>query len=554
MKSATNASHAKWVAAGLVVGAMFLLCLYFVLSFGVNVPFWDEWELLERVRNISVGKTSWWSLAASKHNEHLIGFAFLMQVLQLLLSDYNTKALLVTGVLIQALAFVVLSVIGWRSVPDDRRPLWLALSALILFSLSQHKNLLWGFQTAWFLVTLLLALTLACLQKAKDLEGHDGFAKWFTLGTVTAVLAIFTSTQGVIVWLAAAVYLFARENYQTRDFFRSRAGYLWVVVSVLAGVLFISVWLLQGGGGSGGGGSSFSPRTVLYIFVGLHGAFFGDVGKWGVFSFGVVLLVFVGLALLKALIAKDKSGYALPVALIVFGLAFSLMVAIARAKYSGIGAARDPHYTAYSLLTFFGALTALLRRDAGALAGAGRASALELLLFPSVVVVATFSSTYDAVLKGLEWREQQGSNAVTLLKYRDQATTDFALTALFGDVAMVRRNAEFLEANHLGAFGDSKAVPEVAKIYAELPPSLTAYLAEYPQYKDALMRAWLVYRGGGDLRRAFNPLSPDFGRQFIIWCHGATKSGDHYLSAYLKDYSNDFEAILMAESAKGSIK
>jgi hypothetical protein len=549
VKSTADAHHAKWAGASIVVGAMFFLCLYFVVSFGVNVPFWDEWELLERFRNIWSGQTTWWSLAASKHNEHLIGFAFLMQVLQLLLSDYNTKALLVTGVLIQALSSMVLVLIGWRSVPDGRRPLWLALSALILFSLSQHKNLLWGFQTAWFLVTLLLALTLAFLQKAKDAEGHDSFAKWFSLGTVTAMLAIFTSTQGVIVWLAVAVYLFARENYRVGDFFRSRTARLWVVASVVAGVVFVSAWLLKGGGGAAGGVNPLSLRTVAYIFVGLHGAFLGDIGKWGVLCFGAVLLAFVGAALLKAFSAEDKGGYALPVALMAFGLAFALLVAIGRAKYSGIGAARDPHYTAYSLLTFFGALTALLRRETAEPTGARRMFVLGTVLFPAAVVVATFSSTYDAVLKGLEWREQQGSNAATLLKYRDQETPDFALALLFGDVAMVRRNAEFLEANRLGVFGDSKAVSDIAKTYAEAPPSWTAYLAKYPQYKGGLMRAWWVYRSGGDLRRAFNPLSPEFGRQFLAWCHSAASSGDHYLSAYLKDYASDFEAILKAESA-----
>lgn len=88
---------------------------------------------------------------------------------------------------------------------------------------------------------------------------------------------------------------------------------------------------------------------------------------------------------------------------------------------------------------------------------------LGTLLFPTVVVGATFSSTYDAVLKGLEWREQQGSNVAMLLKYRDHETPDFALTALFGDVAMVRWNGEFLEANNLGEFGDPDAIPEVAK-------------------------------------------------------------------------------------------
>lgn len=541
--------RAQWVGAGAVVGLAFLLCLYFVLAFGVNVPFWDEWELLARFREIYAGRMNWWDLALSKHNEHLIGFAFLVGSLQLLLSGFDSKLQLVSGVLIQALAFGIMAAALWRSVPEDRRPLWLALSSLIWFSLSQHKNLLWGFQTAWFLVTLLLAITLACLHRAKNLEGRAGAGQWVALAAASALLASFTSTQGVIVWLAAAVYLLVRESYQVGAFFRSRISRLWMVAAVLAGGAFVSVWMLKGGGGAGGGGE-FSMRAFGYIFVGIHGAFLGDVGVLGVAGFGAVMLVFVGLALIKALAAQDKAGYALPVALIVFGLVFVLLVAIGRAKF-GTGAARDPHYTAYSLMTFFGALTIFLRRDA-AVAGRGLIG-LGAALFPAMVVVATFASTYDAVLKGIDWRRSQGLSAATLLKFRD--APDFVLASLlFGDAGLVRRNAEFLESNRLGVFGDPHAVPEAVKPYVDMPPTLVAWQERYPDRKAAIVRAWWVYQIGNDLRRAFDPMAGDFAERLMGWSYGASRDGDHYLSTHLKDFAADFEAMHKAEDARKSVK
>jgi len=544
-----SAGRAKWVGASAIVGLAFLLCLYFVLAFGVNVPLWDEWELLVRFRDIYAGRMNWWELALSKHNEHLIGFAFLVGSLQLLLSGFDTKLQLVSGVLIQALAFGILAAALWRSVPEERRPAWLALSSLIWFSLSQHKNLLWGFQTAWFLVTLLLAITLACLHWAKNLEGRSGAGQWVALAAASALLASFTSTQGVIVWLAAAVYLLVRESYQLGAFLRSRINRMWMVAAALAGGAFVSVWLLKGGGGAGGGGE-FSLGSFAYIFVGIHGAFFGDVGVLGVAGFGSVMLVFVALALIKAMAAQDKAGYALPVSLVVFGLVFVMLVAIGRAKF-GTGAARDPHYTAYSLMTFFGALTIFLRRDT-AVAGRGLIG-LGATLFPTMVVVATFASTYDAVLKGIDWRRNQGLSAVTLLKFRE--APDFALASLlFGDAGLVRRNAEFLESNRLGVFGDPHAVPDAVKPYVNMPSTLIAWQERYPAHKAAIVRAWWVYKIGDDLRRAFDPMAGDFAERLMAWSYGASRDGGHYLSTHLKDFAADFEAMHKAEEARKSVK
>ena len=526
-----------WLAAVVVVFA-FSLCLTYVLIFGVNVPFWDEWQLLDRFREIYSGRMNWWELTSSKHNEHLVGFAFLVGTLQLLLSGFDSKLQLVSGVLIQTVAFTILAAAIWRTVPESRRPLWVAFSSLVWFSLSQHKNLLWAFQTAWFLVTLLLAITLASLHRAKALEGRSGMGRWLATAAIAALLGSFTSTQGIIIWLAGAVYLLVSENYNFAAFFQRRLNQMWMFAALLAGLAFVLVWIGKGGGGAGGGGE-FSLLTSLYIFVGVHGAFLGDVGVFGVAAFGVVMLLFVALALIKAVTAEDRAGYALPVALVAFGLFFVLLVAIGRAKF-GTGAARDPHYTAYSLMTYFGTLTILLRQDA-TVKGSGLIR-LAAALFPPMIVIASFSSTYDAVVKGVEWRRIQGVAAATLLKFRE--VPDFVLASnLFADAGLVRKNAAFLESNRLGVFGDGHAVPEAVLPYVSMSPSMRVWLTRYPDHKAAIEQAWWVYEVGDDLRRAFDPMASDFADKLMTWCYGASRDGGHYLSVYLKPYAADFEAM-----------
>jgi hypothetical protein len=534
----------RYGASAIVALLAFAICLFYVTTFGVNVPFWDEWQLLARCRDIILGSQHWWNQFAAKHNEHLAGSAFLFSTLQLLWTGFNSKLQLVTGVVLQAITFVVLTGAIWKSISPNHRPYWLGLSALICFSLSQHKNLLWAFQTAWFLVTFFLAVTLASLHHAKSLEPTTERTYWLTVAIASAFMASFTSAQGVIVWIAGAAYLLAADAYSLSNFFRNSISRSWILAATITGLVFSYIWFKQGGGMAGGGGE-FSLRAFFYIFLGIHGAFWGDVGVVGVAALGLAMLSFVALALFKAFTSHKKTVYALPVALIVFGTCFVLLVAMGRAKF-GTGAARDPHYTAYSLMTYLGVLSIFLRDD---VSHAGRRIvSLGGHAFPVCVLLATFSSAYDATVKGIEWRRTQGISAAVLLKYREMP--DFLLSRLlFGDANLVRKNAEFMEANGLGVFGDAEAVPQAAMSFVTMPSSMTELLSRYPDKKAAITQAWLAYQAGGDLQRAFDPTAHDFANKLITWCYGTTRDGGHYLTSFLTAFANDYEAIHKSNTA-----
>jgi hypothetical protein len=532
----------SWVCAVFVVSITFLFYLHFVLAFGVNVPFWDDWQLLDQARQVYLGQMHWWMLLVNKHNEHLIGTDFLLSAWQLSLTDFNYRLQLVTGVLIQGVAFAVMASLVWRTIPQNRRPLWLSVAALIWFSWCQYKNLLWAFQTAWFLVTILLAITLFSLGRASRTDAtKDEEGTWFTVALVAALLATFTSSQGSIVWFAAAVYLAGERSYNIREVLKTSLFRKWLVSSVVACFLASYVWFKLGGGVAGGGGK-FTLRTCIYIFFAAHGDFWGNLGVHNLAVMGVVMLSFVCLALLKVAFSKERSVYAVPVSLIAFGTCFVVLMALGRAKF-GMGSAWDSHYMAYPILNYFGVLTILIRQNDGM--PKFYRSRWVPFVYMALVVFALFSSSYDALLNGISWRSEQGMGAATLLNYKDEP--DFVLgRVLFGDPGFVRRNAQFLEAYHLGAFADPEAIPESVKRYAHMAKSLEDMMAHHPAQQDAIRRAWQVYQMGGDLRQAFNPLSDDFAHNLIAWCAGASvdTASPHYLSEYLRPYAASYAAIM----------
>ena len=281
-------------------------------------------------------------------------------------------------------------------------------------------------------------------------------------------------------------------------------------------------------------------------FIGVHGDFWGNLGFLGLFFMGIVMLALVGLALAQVFFSKEKEVYAVPVSLIVFGLSFVLIASLGRAKF-GIGPASDSHYTAYSVMTYFGALCILLRRD-------------ETLpkLYPSrwgplsyvaALILATLTSSYSSVVRGMEWRVNEGMSAAVLVHYREQP--DIAVAhLLFIDTALVRRNAEFLAVHQFGPFGDANAIPAAVSNYLKMPSSLEGIIARHPAQEAAVRRAWQVYQMGSDLRSAFNPLSDKFAEGFLGWCAGTTAThGHHYLGELLDPFTADYQVIKSAEFA-----
>lgn len=536
----------RWPCAFVIVGITFLFYLHFVLTFGVNVPFWDDWQLLDKARQIYLGQMDWWKLIVSKHNEHLIGTAFLVEAWQLLATGFDYKLQLVTGVLIQSLTFGLLTATLWRSIPESRRTSWLVVSSFIFFSLAQHKDLLWAFQTAWFLISLFLAVSLICLRRAEQQEarkaGRSGV--WLSVAVAAALLATFTSLHGILVWVAGVVYLGGCQSFHVRESLRAPLLRKWLVSAILAGLAAAYVWTKLGSGLAEGGGK-FSWPTLLKIFVGIHGDFWGNLGFGGLIVLGIGMLGLVCFALAQVRLSEQKAVYALPVSLIAFGISFVLLVAVGRAKF-GIGPVSDSHYTAYSVFTYFGVLSILMWRDDTK--PRFFRSLWGPFVYSAVILLAAFTSYYDALLHGIAWRSEQGMHAALLLKYREEP--DFVLAqTLFGDPALVRKNAEFLEANHLGAFADSRAVPEPVSNYTVMPRSLKDVIGRHPEQQEAIYRAWQVYQIGSDLRNAFNPVSPDFAQGLLDWCAASSQAGsDHYLSRYLMPFARDYSAIKKAES------
>ncbi|MEG4118686.1 hypothetical protein QUA43_14565 [Microcoleus sp. N9_B4] len=131
-----------------------LLLIGFVANFSVNVPVDDEWRLASLFEKIAGGNVTFndfWAL----HSNHRILFPKIIIAVLAFASRWNINYQLCLSIGLAAITFIAmykLSSMQVKNVADDLWHLANILTCILLFSLVQHENWLWGFQLAWFFV------------------------------------------------------------------------------------------------------------------------------------------------------------------------------------------------------------------------------------------------------------------------------------------------------------------------------------------------------------------------------------------------------------------
>lgn len=188
----------------LVVPAAIVLCL--VLRFGVNVPYLDQWDLINLLAAMHNGGLGWDDVFR-QHNEHRMVFPKLVMLGLASVTRWNIVVELMVSVALAAASLVVLLALA-RPVLRQISPLgrlWagFTLSAM-LFSLAQWENWLWGWQIQWFL-SLLAAVSVIALATS-SLRASQPWPH-VAVAAVAAVVCQYSIASGVVAWVAGGFVL-----------------------------------------------------------------------------------------------------------------------------------------------------------------------------------------------------------------------------------------------------------------------------------------------------------------------------------------------------------
>jgi hypothetical protein len=169
---------------------------YYVYAFGVNVFWWDEWDVMPVLFERYVAGTLTLAKLWEAHNEHCIFFPNLVILGLGVLTKGNTVAYMYfTQVML--LTILAIFILAFRKQFTSGPAIWLMVPvAFLVFSLRQHENMLWGFQIAFAMV---VASSLGVFL-GLSLISNKRYMPMFVGSVLSATLATFSSLPGLIVW------------------------------------------------------------------------------------------------------------------------------------------------------------------------------------------------------------------------------------------------------------------------------------------------------------------------------------------------------------------
>jgi len=184
-----------------------------VIRYRVDVLFWDEWALVPLVRRSYEGAFAWPQLW-KWYNEHRIFFPRLILLTLVRATGWNVCYELAVNLLA---ACGICTALVWqlersRKAIGDGGPNWLIpVVSVMVFSLNQWENWLWGWQVSYLLNVCAVVAGLVVLASAT--------VKWWRLPLALALglVASYSLASGLIYWPLGLVVLGLRSGAGRRE-------------------------------------------------------------------------------------------------------------------------------------------------------------------------------------------------------------------------------------------------------------------------------------------------------------------------------------------------
>lgn len=324
---------------------------WLILHYGLNMVHGDQWSDIKIIADSYSGKLSLGALWA-QHNENRILFPNLIVLVLSRTTHFNV-------VVEECISGVLLAIsVGLLVVTHRRRAgpiswIYYCPVAFLMFSFVQYQNAVWGFQLAWYLVLLTAVLTLNLLDRR--------VLTWpvVVIAIMSAVIASFSSLQGLLVWPIGLLLLFDRRRPLPFKI-------VWIGAAALTTVVYFANF------NAASAGSTFYAIQHPVDTVEFYLVVVGDVMGANVTAMngtGIAVLL-VGLLIILAsawaLVTRPARGRAagglpIAVALICFGLLFGATVTQGRVSV-GLSAASQSRYSTFILLVLVGLYLSVLER------------------------------------------------------------------------------------------------------------------------------------------------------------------------------------------------
>lgn len=215
------------VPAALIIVSAFGWLVSEVVRYHIRVPYWDEWAMVDLIDRWSHHGFSI-PEAFAQHNEHRLLFPRLAAAALIFLSGWNTLYVCMFGVTLMVGAWIFFVCAQRRAAVEmgGRSPWWApAALAVVLFSLNQWENYLWGMQHQLFFNVFGVSGAVLALAVARITLSQ------LAIAVGLAVIATFSFANGLLIWPVGFVVLLCRRT-------STRFHVAWAVAGIAAIALY----------------------------------------------------------------------------------------------------------------------------------------------------------------------------------------------------------------------------------------------------------------------------------------------------------------------------
>ncbi|NEQ36587.1 MAG: YfhO family protein [Okeania sp. SIO3I5] len=210
-----------------------LLLLWFLANFIVNVPYWDQWRLTPIFERVAEGNATFFDFF-TVHGHHRILIPKLIITALAFATKWNTQAEIICSVIFVIITFFAICKIAEIQFQNQNKNiLHIAniLSCLLLFSLVQHQNWLWGFTLFWFLTNLCLIMAVYLIHALENLSAKTRIF----LAAIFSLIGSFTLIQGLLSWLVLIPSILSIEGKDKQKISRLS---IWIFLFILSCLIY----------------------------------------------------------------------------------------------------------------------------------------------------------------------------------------------------------------------------------------------------------------------------------------------------------------------------
>lgn len=197
----------------------------------VDVPFWDQWELIPILSKFYSGNLTFFDLWLP-HNEHRILFPKILMVILAHITHWDTTIELYINILLAIGIYITLIVAAtkvFRKMGIESK-WYLPLFSLVIFSLNQFENWIFGWQMQIFLCVFSVIMGFGFLT-----SNNLNFKKYLA-SIALGIIASFSFANGLIYWPVGLLGLHMNSNVSKTYFTWMKI--VWIGMSVMVYMVY----------------------------------------------------------------------------------------------------------------------------------------------------------------------------------------------------------------------------------------------------------------------------------------------------------------------------